>query len=406
MGLEVTNSDEQTFALYRPTSFTHSCFVSHPDEIFETSSMSCLPPPKTGYQLNLCSQTILRGFLTNAQLEAISLACAQHDLRLHGTGERAAFFLGDGPGVGKGRQAAGIIFENFLRGRRKGLWLSASPDLVADARRDLNDIGAENVACWNLKDYPLTVKLDDPRKWDEDRLVEGCLFCTYTLLTSDRDVGKRIDQIVEWCGGESFDGPVILDECHKAKNLGSGRVSSGNGGRGRGRKNKEKDDLGDSNAWGNKATKAATFVAELQERLPLARIVYVSATGASEPKHFMQLSRLGLWGSGTSFKDAEDFVENIQKGGVGDVNTHTHTHEHTHTLSLPPLLALLSRTEILACFHGRARAFSNTHTHRCNGACGYAHESQWPVHLTIAFLQDSYFRAGPCEDRPGLQEEI
>ena len=103
MGLEVTNSDEQTFALYRPTSFTHSCFVSHPDEIFETSSMSCLPPPKTGYQLNLCSQTILRGFLTNAQLEAISLACAQHDLRLHGTGERAAFFLGDGPGVGKGR---------------------------------------------------------------------------------------------------------------------------------------------------------------------------------------------------------------------------------------------------------------------------------------------------------------
>ena len=83
MGLEVTNSDEQTFALYRPTSFTHSCFVSHPDEIFETSSMSCLPPPKTGYQLNLCSQTILRGFLTNAQLEAISLACAQHDLRLH-----------------------------------------------------------------------------------------------------------------------------------------------------------------------------------------------------------------------------------------------------------------------------------------------------------------------------------
>ena len=70
--------------------------------------------------------------------------------------------------------------------------------------------------------------------------------------------------------------------------------------------------------WGaGKATKTATFVAELQERLPLARIVYVSATGASEPKHFMQLSRLGLWGPTTSFRNAEDFVQSIKRGGVG-----------------------------------------------------------------------------------------
>jgi len=29
----------------------------------------------------------------------------------------------------------------------------------------------------------------------QDRLTDGVLFCTYTLLTSDRDVGKRIDQV-------------------------------------------------------------------------------------------------------------------------------------------------------------------------------------------------------------------
>lgn len=28
----------------------------------------------------------------------------------------AGFFMGDGPGVGKGRQIAGIIMENYLRG--------------------------------------------------------------------------------------------------------------------------------------------------------------------------------------------------------------------------------------------------------------------------------------------------
>jgi hypothetical protein len=315
VGIEHTDSDEQTFAAYVPSIFTMSCFASHPDEIFETSSMSCLLPPKTSYKLNICSETILRGLLTNAQLEAISLACAQHELRLPGCGERAAFFLGDGPGVGKGRQAAGIIFENFLRGRKRALWLSASPDLVSDARRDLNDIGAENVSCWNLRDYAVTERLDDAGKWEEDRLSDGVLFSTYMLLTSDREAGKRIDQIVEWCGGDTFDGPVILDECHKAKKL---AVVCSGGGRRRRRRGQEQDD-DEPKGWGKsgQATKTATFVAELQERLPNARITYVSATGASEPKHFMQLSRLGLWGSGTSFKDAEDFVQSIKKGGVG-----------------------------------------------------------------------------------------
>ena len=217
--------------------------------------------------------------------------------------------------VGKGRQAAGIIFENYLRGRNKGLWFSASPDLVADARRDLNDIGADSVKCWNLKDFPISDKLDDKTKFEEDRIGDGVLFCTYTLLTSDREVGKRIDQIVEWCGGDLWDGPLILDECHKAKNMGAPALSGGPGGGRRGKQAKDDEEI---KSWGvGKATKTATFVADLQARLPLARIVYVSATGASEPKHFMQLNRLGLWGPSTSFKDADDFVQSIKGGGVG-----------------------------------------------------------------------------------------
>lgn len=34
------------------------------------------------------------------------------------SGERAGFFIGDGAGVGKGRQISGIILDNFVRGRR------------------------------------------------------------------------------------------------------------------------------------------------------------------------------------------------------------------------------------------------------------------------------------------------
>jgi hypothetical protein len=45
-------------------------------------------------------------------------ARAQHE-RFLADGRRRGFYMGDGPGVGKGRQVAGIVFENFLRGRRK-----------------------------------------------------------------------------------------------------------------------------------------------------------------------------------------------------------------------------------------------------------------------------------------------
>ena len=44
------------------------------------------------------------------------LACARHEHFLP-NGHRAGFFLGDGPGVGKGRQIAALVTENLLRKR-------------------------------------------------------------------------------------------------------------------------------------------------------------------------------------------------------------------------------------------------------------------------------------------------
>jgi P-loop containing NTP hydrolase pore-1 len=51
-------------------------------------------------------------------------------------------FTGDSAGVGKGRQLAGLVLENTLKGRSKHVWISIGTDLAYDARRDLDDIGA------------------------------------------------------------------------------------------------------------------------------------------------------------------------------------------------------------------------------------------------------------------------
>ena len=56
---------------------------------------------------------------------------------------------------------------------------------------------------------------------------------------------------------------------------------------------------------------------ELQQKLPNARVVYASATGASEPKHMAYMVRLGIWGTGSPFRDFNEFLGAVEKRGVG-----------------------------------------------------------------------------------------
>ncbi|EDO43448.1 predicted protein, partial [Nematostella vectensis] len=51
--------------------------------------------------------------------------------------------------------------------------------------------------------------------------------------------------------------------------------------------------------------------------LPLARVVYCSATGVTDVKNMAFMERLGLWGEGTAFKSFESFLESITKRGLG-----------------------------------------------------------------------------------------
>lgn len=52
---------------------------------------------------------------------------------------------------------------------------------------------------------------------------KGVIFSTYSALIgeSTQSGGKyksRLKQLLQWCG-EDFDGLIIFDECHRAKNL-------------------------------------------------------------------------------------------------------------------------------------------------------------------------------------------
>ncbi|KAI3456640.1 hypothetical protein Pfo_013303 [Paulownia fortunei] len=272
----------ETFMDYRPPKL--SIGPPHPDPIVETSSLSAVQPPEPTYNLKIKDDLESSKALSCLQIETLVYASQRHLQHLP-SGARAGFFLGDGAGVGKGRTIAGLIWENWHHGRRKALWISVGSDLKFDARRDLDDVGATCVEVHALNKLPYS-KLDSKSVG----VREGVVFLTYSSLIASSEKGRsRLHQLVQWCG--QFDGLVVFDECHKAKNL----VPEA----------------------GGQPTKTGEAVLDIQARLPEARIMYCSATGASEPRNMGYMVRLGLWGAGTSFADFREFLGAMEKGGVG-----------------------------------------------------------------------------------------
>ncbi|KRT83290.1 helicase [Oryctes borbonicus] len=278
----------ETYADYMPAKLKLG--KKHPDPVVETASLSSVAPADVWYKLSIPEEPIKGGHLSALQLESITYASQAHEHILP-DGSRAGFLIGDGAGVGKGRTIAGIIFENYMKGRKRAIWVSVSNDLKYDAERDLKDIGAGKIDVHPLNKFKYA-KISSAQNRN---IKKGVIFSTYSALIGESNAagGKyksRLKQLLQWCGSD-FDGLIIFDECHRAKNL--------------------------CPVGSSKPTKTGLTVLELQNKLPKARVIYASATGASEPRNMAYMVRLGLWGEGTPFTEFNDFISAVEKRGVG-----------------------------------------------------------------------------------------
>lgn len=281
----------------------------HPSPLVESGPMASVAPPAPTYRPILPSDLRDEGRISDAQTETVVYAGEAHAARLPAwwtRGEaahqlvlarddsegafqlRRGFFLGDGTGCGKGRQIAAIIADNMAQGRRRAVWLSRNDALLDDAKRDWTAIGggAHDILPLNRWKLGETVRLD-----------RGVLFTTYATLRQPARGAKtsRLDQIVAWLG-EDFDGVIAFDEAHAMANAAGG----GKGARGT-----------------RKASLQGMAGLALQNRLPNARILYVSATGATTAENLAYAARLGLWGGPDApFVTRDDFLDAMDKGGV------------------------------------------------------------------------------------------
>lgn len=286
---------------YRPSRIIFDKAGEHPTALVESVAMGSIPAPIPGYVPKLPERTVAERLLSASQLETVVYAGHAWSqtipgrfkpdkegvgltLTEDGDAYRKGFFLGDGTGAGKGRQIAACILDNWLQGRRRNVWVTKNAPLLEDARRDWTALGGLNGDIQPISNW----KIDEPIKLDQ-----GVLLVTYPTLRSLRGDHSRLKQITEWAGSD-FEGVIAFDEAHEM-----GGVAGGQGALG-----------------AKEGSQQGICGVLLQNQLPGARVLYASATGASDINNLAYAVRLGLWGPETAFADREQFISSIRKGGI------------------------------------------------------------------------------------------
>ena len=316
----------------------------HPTKLVQSTAMAGVTPPTPRYAPKLPAQVITGELLSDAQLETVILAGNAHEAHLAGmflvddtlqhvtvapsdrsdaAQFRRGFFLGDGTGAGKGRQVAAIILDRWLKGSRKALWVSKSDKLLEDAIRDWSALGGRPSDIVPLSRF---------RQGSVIWAAQGILFTTYaTLRSAERaDTGNdgpihengteradnnnqihdvaasrsrrvkasRLQQIIDWLQPDPthpFSGVVVFDEAHAMANAAGGT--------------RERGEI--------KPSQQGLAGLKLQNALPDARVLYVSATGATTVQNLAYAVRLGIWGStDIPFATRTEFVQAMEAGGV------------------------------------------------------------------------------------------
>lgn len=238
--------------------------------LVESRGLRGIEPPEPKYQHHVPQKLIESGAIQEHQMEGVIYAGHVHNQKI-GDGSRKGMVFAHGTGAGKTRIIAGTILDNWEQGRKKALWFSVSRDLKRDVASELSALDMKGV-------------VKDVGDGGNVGKGDGVWFGSYSDLKGEGTVDRIVSHL-----GKDFDGVIAFDESH------TGKTTYG-----------LNPDTGKTEGLVQKA------MVDLQARLPNARVVYASATPATEISDLGYATRLGLWGEGTKFKDFADFVKKVK----------------------------------------------------------------------------------------------
>lgn len=285
---------------WKPEIAFHDDLKPHPANLIQSATLASVQPPACTYRPRLTNRIIQSGLISNAQFEFLVAAGNAHSRHLPPSTEeddqtearerRVGIYLADGTGAGKTNSMLGAIIDNRLHGRMRAI-------LVLAKRRHLRGF-VETWQRFGQRESQLIYHWEHPESSPlPDR--SGLLVTTYSQLRKMDRSGTftEVKRIQTWAGAD-FDGILAFDEAQEMRNAAGNENMSG--------KTSETSLQGLAGLY-------------LQNQLPDARVIYASATGATDVHNLAYADRLGLWGSTTAFPQRTDFIGAFEAGGIADL---------------------------------------------------------------------------------------
>ena len=230
----------------------------HATRLDQSDVHACTPLPRDLIESKAYRESahllalLASGKLSREQADAVRIAVARFIVKTRLGDHDSAFLLGDGAGVGKTRTMAAMANElAAFMGCVRILYATCSSELRLGIVKGFEDVFERKISVYPSNNEPL-------KTLSGDEFGDGVFVVTYSYLSKKNSQAARIDGLVKWASKSPLT-MLVLDECHKVKNLKSN---------------------------------VSAAVKQLQARLPTAFIVYCSATASTSLADMSYMSRL------------------------------------------------------------------------------------------------------------------
>ena len=281
------------FDAWTPRYVTFGGMRPHPAELIEAKTLASIAPTAGERVVPLVPDRAVRsGQLSDAQLEAVTLAVNAFGARVtvdvadEPLSLRAGFLLADGPGTGKTNTIAGIVADGWARGARRHVVVIEKRGHQKHFRRAFGRV-CPGVALHLYQDVAAA---------DSVTVTSGVVLVTYATLR--RTAGRAmptVEALRRWMLAGKGEGCLVFDESQNLRNT------------------------ADAVSWSRGSSTAsdqARAGLALANGLPDARVVYSSATGATDINNLAYMNRLGLWGAETAYASFDRFMRNQRHAGA------------------------------------------------------------------------------------------